>query len=58
MEGHIQYGIMCLSSIDDYESKHIKRHENTRKEKEDDRTKITLYHNANAGPVFLTYKHQ
>ena len=58
MGSHIQYGIMALSHIDDYEAGCIKKHELTRKDKEADRTKITDMQNANTGPVFLTYKHK
>jgi len=58
MGTHIQYGIMALSHIDDYETGIIKKHELTRKDKENDRTKITDMQNANTGPVFLTYKHK
>jgi uncharacterized protein (DUF1015 family) len=58
MGDHIQYGIVGLSNIDDYESGKIKKHELTRKDKEADRTKITDMQNANTGPVFLTYKHR
>lgn len=58
MGTHIQYGIVGLSNIDDYESGKIKKHELTRKDKEADRTKITDMQNANTGPVFLTYKHR
>ena len=58
MGDHIQYGIMALSHIDDYEKGIIKKHEFTRKDKEADRTKITDIQNANVGPVFLTYKHK
>ena len=55
MGDHIQYGIMALSSIEDYENNLIKKHELTRKDKEDDRTKFVDVQNANIGPVFLTY---
>ena len=58
MGEHIQYGIVGLSNIDDYEAGKIKKHELTRKDKEADRTKITDMQNANTGPVFLTYKHR
>jgi uncharacterized protein (DUF1015 family) len=53
--GKTQYGIVCAASVDEYERGVIKRHELTRKKKEDDRTKLTDYENANEGPVFLTY---
>lgn len=58
MGDHMQYGIIALSSIEDYEKGIIKKHEKTRQDKEADRTKIVASHNGNAGPVFLTYKHK
>lgn len=54
--GHIQRGILGCASVDDYINDVIKKHELTRKEKEDDRTRHVKELNANAGPVFLTYK--
>lgn len=51
----IQIGIMCESSVEEYEKQIIKKHEVTIKKKELDRTKLTVIQNANAGPVFLTY---
>jgi len=50
-----QTGVVCCCHIDDYAKGIIKKHENTRKAKEDDRTKHTLAINANAGPVFLMH---
>jgi uncharacterized protein (DUF1015 family) len=55
MGDHTQYGVMGLSSIEDYESNRIKKHELTRKDKEEDRTKFVDVQNANTGPVFLAY---
>ncbi len=51
-----QTGIVGCCHIDDYTSGLIKRHENTRKDKEDDRTRHVLILNANAEPVFFLYK--
>lgn len=51
-----QYGLVCCSSIEDYEKNLIKKHELTIKKKEDDRTRLTDIQNANIGPVFLTFK--
>lgn len=51
-----QIGMVCCCHIDEYESNIIKKHENTRKVKEDDRTRHVKTLNANAGPVFLTYR--
>ncbi|MCA9012785.1 MAG: DUF1015 domain-containing protein, partial [Planctomycetaceae bacterium] len=56
MGGHSQIGIVCCCHIDDYENNLILKHEKTRKSKEDDRTRHVLALNANAGPVFLTYR--
>jgi len=56
MDGHGQDGIVCLSSVREYEEKKIKIHEYTRKDKEDDRTKHVVTQNANGEPVFLTYR--
>lgn len=53
-----QIGLVCCCHIDDYERDIIKKHEKTRKDKEDDRTKHVLTLNANAEPVFLTYRDQ
>ena len=51
-----QTGVVCCCHIDDYEADIIKKHEKTRKAKEDDRTRHVLTLNANTGPVFLTYR--
>ncbi len=56
MDGHEQYGIVGCASADEYNNDLIKKHEFTRKKKEDDRTKHVITLNANAGPVFLTYR--
>eukprot|EP00742_Colponemidia_sp_Colp-10_P001891 GILJ01002022.1.p1 GENE.GILJ01002022.1~~GILJ01002022.1.p1 ORF type:complete len:445 (+),score=75.70 GILJ01002022.1:76-1335(+) len=56
MGEHRQYGIMAGASVQEYENNLIKKHELTRKKKEEDRTKLTHMQNANIGPVFLTYR--
>jgi uncharacterized protein (DUF1015 family) len=56
MHGKAQTGIVCCVHIDDYENNLILKHEKTRKSKEDDRTRHVLALNANAGPVFMTYR--
>lgn len=56
MGGRAQTGIVGCVHIDDYEHDLIKKHEKTRRDKEDDRTRHVLEMNANAEPVFLTYK--
>ncbi len=58
MGGRSQVGVVGCVHIDDYEQDVIKKHERTRKDKEDDRTKHVLTLNANAEPVFLTYQGQ
>ena len=56
MGGHSQTGVVACCSIDDYANDIIRKHEKTRKDKEDDRTRHCLELNANSGPVFLTYR--
>lgn len=56
MGEHTQTGLVCCAHIDDYIENTIKKHEFTRKDKEDDRTKHTATLNANIGPVFLAYR--
>lgn len=56
MKGHEQYGIVGCASADEYNNDVIKKHEFTRKAKEDDRTRHVIELNINAGPVFLTYR--
>jgi uncharacterized protein (DUF1015 family) len=53
---HAQTGIAVLCHIDDYENNLIKKHEKTRKDKEDDRTRLIGTLSADTGPVFLTYR--
>ncbi|MBA4406854.1 DUF1015 domain-containing protein [bacterium] len=56
MGNHSQIGIAATFSVDDYEKDIIKKHEKTRKVKEDDRTNHIVTTEAQTGPVFLTYK--
>jgi uncharacterized protein (DUF1015 family) len=56
MDGRHQYGVVGCVSVDDYDQDRIKKHEHTRKDKEVDRMKHVDITNANAGPVFLTYR--
>ena len=56
MGSHSQTGLVCLCSVKEYEYGLIKRHEFTRKDKEDDRTRHVTEQNANSEPVFLTYR--
>jgi len=55
MNGRAQTGISATFSVDDYDNDVIKKHEKTRKEKEDDRTNHIVTTEAQTGPVFLTY---
>lgn len=56
MNGRTQTGIVGLSSIDDYLSGVIKKHENTREDKEIDRINHVDTCNAQTGPIFLCYR--
>lgn len=56
MGNHSQIGIAATFSVVDYENDVIKKHEKTRKVKEDDRTNHIVTTEAQTGPVFLTYK--
>lgn len=51
-----QRGLMCLASVDDYVEDRIKKHEKTRREKEEDRVDHIDRLNAQTGPIFLTYR--
>ena len=56
MGGHEQTGIAACFSVDEYEQDVIKKHERTRRDKEDDRTRHISELRAQTGVVFLTYK--
>ncbi len=56
MGSHVQTSVVACCEIDDYANNIILRHEKTRKDKEDDRTRHILETNANTGQVFLTYR--
>jgi uncharacterized protein (DUF1015 family) len=56
MDGRSQLGVVGCVHIDDYERDVIRKHEKTRQDKEDDRTRHVLTLRANAEPVFLTYR--
>ncbi len=56
MGNHSQVGIAATFSVDDYDNDIIKKHEKTRKVKEDDRTNHIIKTEAQTGPVFLTYR--
>lgn len=56
MKGRVQTGLVACSSIDDYLNNVIKKHENTRADKEVDRINHVDNCNAQTGPIFLAYR--
>jgi uncharacterized protein (DUF1015 family) len=56
MGGHAQTGLVACYSVDEYDKDVIKKHERTRRDKEDDRTRHITTLRAQTGPVFLTYR--
>ncbi len=56
MGGHQQTGIACCLSVDEYDRDVIRKHERTRKDKEDDRTRHIVTLRAQTGPVLLAYR--
>ena len=56
MGDHQQLGLAACFSMDEYDRDIIKKHERTRRDKEDDRTRHMLALGAQTGPVFLTYR--
>ena len=56
MGAHVQTGVAAAYSVDEYAHDLIKKHEKTRPDKEDDRTRHILALRAQTGPVFLTYR--
>lgn len=56
MGSHVQTGIAACYSLAEYDTDVIKKHERTRRDKEDDRTRHILETRAQTGPVFLTYR--
>ena len=55
MNGRTQYGLVACANVDDYMNGIIKKHELTRKDKEEDRMKHVRINNANIEPVFFSY---
>ena len=55
MDGRTQYGLVAAANVDDYMTGKIKKHELTRKDKEDDRMIHVRIQNANLEPVFFAY---
>lgn len=58
MNGKTQYGLVVCAHVDDYMNENIKKHELTRRDKEEDRMKHVRVNNANIEPVFFAYPHQ
>jgi len=56
MNGRRQTGVVAAASVEDYDQEIIRKHERTRKEKEDDRTRHISTIRAQTGAVFLTYR--
>lgn len=56
MGDHEQIGVVACCSVDEYDQDLIRKHERTRRDKEDDRTRHMLVLRAQTGPVFLTYR--
>jgi uncharacterized protein (DUF1015 family) len=56
MDDHTQHGIVGCASVWEYLDDTIRKHELTRKDKEDDRTNHVRVTNAHSGPIFLTYR--
>lgn len=55
MDGRTQYGIVVAANVDDYMKGRIKKHELTRRDKEEDRMKHVRINNANIEPVFFAF---
>jgi uncharacterized protein (DUF1015 family) len=55
MGAHVQTGVAGCYSLDEYDRDAIRKHERTRRDKEDDRTRHMIALRAQTGPVFLTY---
>jgi len=56
MGEHEQIGVVACCSVDEYDGDIIRKHERTRRDKEDDRTRHIMALRAQTGPVFLTYR--
>ncbi len=56
LNDHRQIGLVCCCHVHDYNNDIIKKHEKTRPDKEDDRTRHMLALNAQPGPVLMTYR--
>lgn len=58
MGDHEQIGVVACCSVEEYDRHVIRKHERTRRDKEDDRTRHIMVLRAQTGPVFLTYRAQ
>ncbi len=58
MDGRTQYGLVVAAAVEDYMEGRIKKHELTRRDKEEDRMKHVRINNANIEPVFFAYPHR
>ncbi len=58
MDGRTQYCLVVAAAVEDYMSGNIKKHELTRRDKEEDRMKHVRINNANVEPVFFAYPHR
>lgn len=58
MNGKTQYGLVVAAWVEDYMEGRIKKHELTRRDKEEDRMKHVRVNNANVEPVFFAYPHR
>jgi uncharacterized protein (DUF1015 family) len=56
MGDHEQIGVVACCSVEEYDHDIIRKHERTRRDKEDDRTRHLMALRAQTGPVFLTYR--
>jgi uncharacterized protein (DUF1015 family) len=56
MGGHVQTGVAAAFSVDEYRRDLVKKHEKTRPDKENDRTRHIIETRAQSGPVLLTYR--
>ncbi|MDD3180479.1 MAG: DUF1015 family protein [Opitutaceae bacterium] len=56
MGTHRQRGLVAVCHVEDYDNETIRKHEKTRRDKEDDRTRLVDTLSANTGPIFLTYR--
>ncbi len=56
MNGHTQYGLVGCASVEEYWNNTIRKHELTRKDKEEDRCNHVRVTNTHSGPIFLTYR--